>query len=216
MIILMIIHKYKFTVKHKALLDISFAIILIFILLNNSYSQSSDSLFIHQDSASHAIIKDTTITPQAIDLYTPKKAMIRSIILPGLGQAYNKQYWKIPIVYAGIGALVYSGEWNRKNYRLFKDVYKNMIDGVPTQFDRYSKQNIRAVRDQYRKNMELSYIAIVSVYGLNVLDAFVSAHLKTFDINDDISLKWQPQINYFNIGNVPEVSGGITFSLLLH
>ncbi len=91
-----------------------------------------------------------------------------------------------------------------------------MIDGVPTQYDRYSKQNIRAVRDQYRKNMELSYIAIVGVYGLNVLDAFVSAHLKTFDINDDISLKWQPKINYAYYGNVPEISGGISFSLLLH
>jgi hypothetical protein len=212
----MIIPKSKFAFIIKPLLDIIVIIMLIFISLDYSYSQNSDSLFIHRDSTYQSSAKDTTHTSQAVDLYTPKIAMIRSIILPGLGQAYNKQYWKIPIVYAGIGALIYSGEWNRKNYRLFKDIYKDMIDGVPTQYDRYSKQNIRAVRDQYRKNMELSYIAIVGVYGLNVLDAFVSAHLKTFDINDDISLKWQPKINYAYYGNVPEISGGISFSLLLH
>ena len=216
MIFFMIIPKSKFAFIIKPLLDIIVIIMLIFTCLDYSYSQNSDSLFLHRDSTYQASVKDTTHTSQPVDLYTPKKAMIRSIILPGLGQAYNKQYWKIPIVYAGIGALIYSGEWNRKNYRQFKDIYKDMIDGVPTQYDRYSKQNIRAVRDQYRKNMELSYIAIVGVYGLNVLDAFVSAHLKTFDINDDISLKWQPKINYTNYGNVPEISGGISFSLLLH
>lgn len=71
------------------------------------------------------------------------KALIRSAILPGLGQAYNHQYWKIPIVYAGFGALIYAGEFNRKNYRLLKEVYRNMIDGVPTDYDRYSRQSVR-------------------------------------------------------------------------
>lgn len=183
-----------------------------------SHCQIQDSIYLKssQDSLHQAKSASKDSTYQGVDLKTPKKAMIRSIILPGLGQAYNKQYWKIPIIYAGLGVLIYAGEWNRSNYYLLRDVYKDMIDGKPTKYDQYSRQNIRSARDLYRKNMELSYIALVGVYGLNILDAFVSAHLRTFDITDDISVQIKPKIDWMPIGLLAETVGGVGLTIRLH
>lgn len=192
-------------------------IVLIVISVHTLFCQNTDSLFLASPKDSSHLTKDTVVTNwEGVDLKTPKKALIRSAILPGLGQAYNHQYWKIPIVYAGFGALIYAGEFNRKNYRLLKEVYRNMIDGVPTDYDRYSRQSVRLARDNYRKNMELSYIAVAGVYGLNILDAFVSAHLKTFDINENISMKIKPAVQHEYIGLYAVPTGGLTFSFVLH
>ncbi|MCO6461981.1 MAG: hypothetical protein J5I59_11305 [Saprospiraceae bacterium] len=183
-----------------------------------SHCQIQDSIYLKssQDSLHQTKSASKDSTYQGVDLKTPKKAMIRSIILPGLGQAYNKQYWKIPIIYAGLGVLIYAGEWNRSNYYLLRDVYKDMIDGKPTKYDQYSRQNIRSARDLYRKNMELSYIALVGVYGLNILDAFVSAHLRTFDITDDISVQIKPKVDWMPIGLIAETVGGVGLTIRLH
>ncbi len=201
----------------QSILKVMMSIVLIIISVQYSYSQNSDSLFLNTPKDSLVQVKDSAAVKwEGVDLKTPKKALLRSAILPGLGQAYNKQYWKIPIVYAGFGALIYAGEFNRKNYKLLKGVYKDMIDGVPTDYDRFSRQSIRVARDSYRKNMELSYIALVGVYGLNVLDAFVSAHLRTFDINENISMQIKPdvQYQYFGLSGVP--TGGLAVSFHLH
>lgn len=197
----------------------TFCICLIYNTLNQVNAQNTDSLFLtgSADTTTVVVADDTTGSTYAgVDLKTPKKAMIRSIILPGLGQAYNKQYWKIPVVYAGFGALIYAASFNADLYYTYRKAYREKIDGLPSDYPNATAATLRQARDNARKNMELSYIAIVGVYGLNVLDAFVSAHLKTFEISDDIGLRIKPDLQWQMIGMKSQPVGGIALSFNLH
>ena len=137
--------------------------------------------------------------------HEPKKATLYSAVLPGLGQAYNKKYWKMPIVYAGIGTIayfIYSNNDGYKTYRLAYD-YKTSINtdvssDIISIANRYSNENLIRIRDSYRRNVELSWIVMALWYGLNIVDATVDAHFFEYDIGDDLSLKIEPtlQPNY--------------------
>jgi hypothetical protein len=134
----------------------------------------------------------------------PKKAAFYSAIIPGAGQVFNKQYWKAPIAFAAVGGAGYAIYINTKGYHEFRDAYRIRVDDDPTTFDKYfdnpnaTPANLILERDRYRKWMEQSYIALVVVHGLNVLEAYTSAHLKNFDIDDDLSLQWEPTIKMQN------------------
>ena len=192
--------------------------IAIFYHIQFSSAQVSDSLFLitPKDSSSVNTVKDSVEYSKAVDLKTPKTAMLRSVMLPGLGQAYNRQYWKIPVVYAGFAALIYAIDFNSSQYHRFKKVYQQKIDKIPGEFPNSTPEYIRNQRDNFRKNMELSYIALVGVYGINVLDAFVSAHLKSFDINENISFKIKPKMEMIDLGFTKSPSTGVGLSLNLH
>ena len=137
--------------------------------------------------------------------HEPKKATLYSAVLPGLGQAYNKKYWKMPIVYAGIGTItyfIYTNNDGYKTYRLAYD-YKTGINtdvnsNIISIANRYSNENLIRIRDSYRRNVELSWIVMALWYGLNIVDATVDAHFFEYDIGDDLSLKIEPtlQPNY--------------------
>ena len=141
---------------------------------------------------------DSIATPQK---HSPKRATIYSAVLPGLGQAYNKKYWKIPIVYAGIGTIGYIAIWNGNNYSDYRAAF-DYKTGTITEADqeiidiakRYSSDNLITIRDYYRRNMELSWIIMAVWYGLNVIDACVDAHFFEYDISDDLTLKMEPVI----------------------
>jgi Family of unknown function (DUF5683) len=124
------------------------------------------------------------------------KAALMSALLPGLGQAYNKSYWKIPVLYAGLGTLVYFVRTNDEEYQNFYDAYKIRLDGDSTtndmQYPNLSDEDILVRKDYYRRNRDLSYILIGVVYVLNIVDAYVDAQLKDFDISDNLSLKTSP------------------------
>jgi hypothetical protein len=132
--------------------------------------------------------------------YTPKKAAFYSAVVPGGGQVYNRQYWKAPLAVGAVGAAGYFLYDNTTEYRRFRDAYRLRVDGDPTTIDEFaSNPNATAaqlveIRDQYRKWMEQSYIAVGVVYALQVLEAYTAAHLKNFDIDDDLSLNWQPTV----------------------
>ncbi len=125
--------------------------------------------------------------------HSPRKATIYSTVLPGLGQAYNKKYWKIPIVYAGLGALGYSFVFNNDKYKTFRSAYIARLDGDPLTGDNYENiytaENLKVLRDYYRRNRDLSVVGFAAVYVLNIIDAHVDAHLFYFDLSDDISFK---------------------------
>lgn len=143
--------------------------------------------------------------------HTPTGALWRAAVLPGWGQFYNKQYWKIPIVWAGLGALGYSVVYNWKNYWLYKRAHRWKIsqervqDGTleenpfPKDEDEYLRlkaQNggpipsstLRSRRKAYRRNLELSIIGGLLFYGLTLADAYISAHLLSFEVREDVSL----------------------------
>jgi len=135
-----------------------------------------------------------TTDTSSVSKHSPKKATIMSACLPGLGQAYNKKYWKIPIIYAGAAGVVYAVMFNGKNYRTYKKAYLYRTDGDSLTIDNYnySTESLLLLKNFYRRNLELSYIVGGVIYALNVIDATVDAHLFNFDIKDDISLKVDP------------------------
>ncbi len=141
--------------------------------------------------------------------HNPKKATIYSAVLPGLGQAYNKKYWKIPIVYVGIGTIYYFAHTNGESYRNYRDAFDyksgtntNVDDEIINIANKYSGENLISLRDYYRRNMELSWIIMALWYGVNIIDACVDAHFFEYDIGDNLTLKVEPTIqsNYAYLG----------------
>ena len=131
--------------------------------------------------------------------FSPKKATIRSAMIPGWGQVYNKQVWKVPLVYATLGTVAGIFIVNLSEYKGLRDAYKYKVDTdtsndklIPSKYSVLSANSIKFYRDEYRKNVDMSVLAFIIGWGLNVVDATVSAHLKQFDVSDDLSLKIKP------------------------
>jgi hypothetical protein len=163
-------------------------LILIFLQIMNFYTDTSG-----QTSSSQQIEYEY--------VHSPHKATIFSAVLPGLGQFYNKKYWKIPIVYTGIGVIGYFALENRSEYRKANEAYIYVFNNETYEIDndlinRYNsdKNVLREIRDYYRRNMELSYIFLALWYGLNIIDATVDAHLFNYDVGDNLSLQIEPTL----------------------
>jgi hypothetical protein len=129
----------------------------------------------------------------------PKKAALRSAILPGLGQAYNRSYWKIPIFYAGFGGLAFVAIDQNKAYKDFRWAYRVRTDDDETTIDTLfspfiTDGSIKSRRDFHRRNRDLTFILTGVWYALNVVEAYVDAHLKGFDVSEDLSLHIRPAI----------------------
>ncbi|MEJ6785834.1 MAG: DUF5683 domain-containing protein [Bacteroidia bacterium] len=144
----------------------------------------------------------------------PKKATVLALVLPGAGQIYNKKYWKVGIVYAGIGGLVYMFKWNSDSLRHYQAIYTSKIDGDSTTLDPAplrSDASIKNDRDFHRRYRDVSIIGFVALYALQAIDANVDAHLKEFRVNKDLSMKVSPDIYAYkpSIGRY----SGLTVSL---
>ncbi len=156
--------------------------------------------------------KDTTIQAQkqlnkydsAFQAHSPKKAALRSAILPGLGQIYNKKYWKLPIVYGALGTSAGVFLYNLGQYRATRFAYRvkynmrvNHTDSAlysqikPT-LQPLSEESLRFYRGQFRRDIDYSALVFILLWGLNVVDAAVDAHLKSFDVSPDLSLQIKP------------------------
>lgn len=142
--------------------------------------------------------------------HSPKKATIYSAVLPGLGQAYNKKYWKMPVIYVGIGAFTYLAIQNQSEFSRYKSAYLLRQDGELDEFDGiYNNQALLDFMDQYRKTRDLCFIGIIVVYAIQIVDANVDANLFNFDINDDLSLRVFPQTLNNNFTRTPTVGVGV-------
>lgn len=151
--------------------------------------------------------------PDTSKAYSPRIATIRSAILPGWGQATNKKYWKIPVVYAAIGTTTYIFFRNVKQYNEARNAYLNAVDGDPTNNTQIPQpyfslvnqpERIRTFRNQVRQNVDYTVLFFILFWGLNVVDATVDAHLKTFDVSDDLSLQIRP--GYSQLANTNGIS----------
>ena len=172
------------------------------------------------DSSTIVVEIDSTaiveVPKKAEEVHSLKKATIYSAVLPGLGQAYNKKYWKIPLIYAGFGTIGYFIKWNNGYYHTYKQAYSDLTDGDdntnshldldatkyydlddPTQYNNF-KTGLSKQQEYYRRNRDLLVISMFGFYGLNIIDASVDAHLFNFDISDDLTFNWQPVMNTFN------------------
>jgi hypothetical protein len=133
--------------------------------------------------------------------YNPRTAIIRSAILPGWGQITNKKYWKLPLVYGALGTTAVIFFRNVTQFKEARDAYTNAIDGndqndnlIPEPYFtvRFQPERIRTFRNQVRQNVDYSVLFFILFWGLNVVDAAVDAHLKTFDVSDNLSLQIKP------------------------
>jgi hypothetical protein len=124
----------------------------------------------------------------------PREAALRAAVLPGWGQLYNKKYWKLPLVYGGAAAIGYGIYWNNAQYQFFRNTYQEaFLSGNPLNIN---LQAAEVLRNQFRRNKEQLIIAGVVFYGLTIVDAIVDAHFSTYDVSDDLSLRWFPKIDF--------------------
>lgn len=147
------------------------------------------TLFAQVKKEATLVAKDTVKTNE-IDPLTPAKAAFYSAILPGLGQAYNKKYWKIPIVYAAIGTSLYFYIDSNKIYHKVRDAYKRRLEGYSD--DDYSyldDSRLIAVQKGYQRNRDLSALFVVAFYALNIIDANVDAALLQFNVDENLSVR---------------------------
>lgn len=156
-------------------------VLLLFIFVNTAFSQTKKEAVLQARD---------TLKPVDIDPLTPAKAAFYSAILPGLGQAYNKKYWKIPLVYGAIGTSVYFYVDSKKKFEIYRDVYKGRLAGNPDPY--YSKltdSQIISAQKFYQRNASLSALFVVGFYVLNIIEANVDAALTQFNVNQNLTLR---------------------------
>ena len=158
-----------------------------------------DTLILKQDLPDPIIVEQSSQTAVRTRQHSPKTATWLALI-PGAGQAYNRKYWKMPIVYAGFGATIYFAVTNKDEYHLYRDAYDYKM-GTNTDVSqqaidesaKYTPDNLITLRDYYRRNMELSWIIAAAWYVVQIIDANVDAHFFYYEISDDLTLHVEPQ-----------------------
>ena len=124
----------------------------------------------------------------------PRVAALRAAVVPGWGQLYNKKYWKIPLVYGGAAGIGYGVYWNNAQYQFFRNSYQEaFLSGNPQNIN---LQRVEVLRNEFRRNKEQLIIFGILFYGLTIVDAIVDAHFSTYDISDDLSLRYFPKIDF--------------------
>ena len=165
--------------------------------------------FCYSQEISETIVAKDTTKLKPIDPLRPSKAAFYSAILPGLGQAYNKKYWKIPLVYGAIGTSMYFYLDNNKKYHDFRDAYKQRLKGLPDKYlGVYDDSRLIAGQRFYQRNRDLSLLVTIGFYVLNIVDANIDAHLTQFNVNDNLSVA--PDIYQTDFTAKPNV--GLTFN----
>ena len=128
----------------------------------------------------------------------PKKAILYSAILPGLGQIYNRQYWKVPIIYAGMAAAFIAYDFNNSRYQMYKKAYIARLDNNPSTSDEfvglYTDANLKTLQDSYKRFADMTILFTAVGFAIQSLDALTAAHLKNFDVSKDISFRISPAV----------------------
>ncbi|MEW4925142.1 DUF5683 domain-containing protein [Algibacter sp. 2305UL17-15] len=153
-------------------------------------------------------IQDTVIVArESYDPLKPAKAAFLSAVLPGLGQAYNKKYWKIPLVYGALGTGVYFYVTNDKQYKRYRDAYKSRLAGFKNdefylnsqgqqlQSPRVTDDGLRRAQKLFRRNKEISLLVTAGLYALNIIDANVDAHLLQYNVDENLTLLPHYELN---------------------
>jgi len=202
---------------------------IFFIILTGNLAVSAQQINVSNDSLQ-------VVKPAATQERSPKKASIYAALFPGLGQIYNRKYWKLPIVYGGYAGLIYVLGWNNNNYKDYFQGYRiiaqytsaatmkteerqfldNLIKNPSISLDnastfKYVSAQLKSGKDYYRRNRDLTIIGIAALHVLSIIDASVDANLFDFDISDDLSMRIEPMP--VNLGSQNMVMG---FNVLIN
>ncbi|MCG8323584.1 MAG: DUF5683 domain-containing protein [Cytophagales bacterium] len=175
------------------------------LLAQENENARQDSIIYTEDNVlitEEGIQEIVTETPRNL----PNKVALYSAILPGLGQIYNKKAWKLPIIYGGGMTLVFSSINYNTQYLFFREALFLEVDGDPNTINGtgLNESQIRRRVDFFRRNRDFFIILTGALYLLNILDAHVDAHLREFDVNDQLAFSIKPAMvqNPWNIANV--------------
>ena len=124
--------------------------------------------------------------------HSPRKAAMYSAVFPGMGQIYNKKYWKLPIVYGGLGGLGYAAVWNSRQYNYFLDLYKIMTENDYDEYEGRTLKEVEFYKKSHLRYKNLMIILTVGFYAIQIVDASVDAHLIDYDISDELSFTVDP------------------------
>jgi hypothetical protein len=188
-----------------------FLSVLTIIFSYPSFSQNEEVLMgVDSTKTITAVIDSSSPGKEKIKkvkVYNPKKAALRSAIIPGWGQVYNEKYWKVPIVYAALGVTGGIFLYNLKNYKetrfAYQAKYRASLPGatpadsaellkIKPHLQPLSKESLQYYRDSFRRDIDYSAVVFILLWGLNVVDAAVDSHLKAFDVSPDLSLQIKP------------------------
>ncbi|MGW9686819.1 DUF5683 domain-containing protein [Flagellimonas sp. 2504JD1-5] len=158
-------------------------------------------------------IQEVTYQKKKINPLAPSKAAFYSAILPGLGQIYNKRYWKAPIVWGAIGTGIYVYSYNNTQYNAARDAFKRRragftddefydINGDGTGPD-ISLEALQDAQESTQRDRDLSLLITIVMYALNIVDANVDAHLKQYNVDDDLAIDFKPYLDLNPLTNNP-------------
>ncbi len=182
---------------------------------------SADSL--RTNFKEKGIVVEGRIEKKKVNPLAPSKAAFYSAILPGLGQIYNRRYWKLPIVYGAIGTGVYAYVYNDDLYDRFRAAFKRRRAGftddefydvngsgiVPGSPD-LADEALQDAQERYQRDRDLALLITIGLYAFNIIDANVDAHLQQFNVDDDLSLDIKPYLEYHPITSDPNYGIALT------
>jgi hypothetical protein len=183
--------------------------IFFLIFATSLFAQTTDSLTVKKEERV-IVVNDSLLTKEEYNPLAPAKAAFYSAVVPGLGQVYNKKYWKIPIIYAGMAAGIYFYKQQDDDYDRFRDAYKRRLAGYDDdEFQGISDDRLINAQKSAQKNKSISIIVTVAFYFLNVIDANVDAHLRQYEVSEDLSL--QPNFDYNQFNAKPQYGMSLTY-----
>jgi len=182
------------------------------------YSEDDDNEVVYVVSGEIVTVTE----PTSEKFHSPHRASMYAAVIPGLGQIYNRQYWKLPILFGGIGGVVYAFSFNSERYGYYRNAYRDFIIRDPanksyleilegtniteemiyTQYEQWFRDYLNNSRKRFRRYRDISYAGIVAVYLISIIDASIDAHFYYFDISDNLSFLIEPAYFHFdsNIG----------------
>lgn len=187
--------------------NLTFCFLFVFLLLSATTISPSFAQVVTAGPDSTAVRLSTDpLAPKQKGLSTPGKAALYSAIIPGGGQVYNKSYWKVPIIYAALGGLGYAIVSHHRNYLRYRQgvivrrdtITSNNVDEFSSRLE--GRSNAEAIsllsrgRDDFRRWRDYCVLYTFLAYGMNITEAYVHAHLKGFDISEELSLQVQPTV----------------------
>jgi hypothetical protein len=189
-------------------------LLLFFFLISFAQNQKKDTLRLKTEEINHSKLEKTSsqeddfneiqrknIQSKVLAL-SPTKAGLYSAVLPGLGQYYNKKYWKIPLVWGGVGTGVGIAMWNQKQYNRYREAFVSSVNGLPHEFSNnpvYTKEVLGNIQDKAKRQRDYAIAIAGLIYILNIVDAVVDAHLYEGRHDPDLVLK--PAVMYDEFGN---------------